>query len=1377
MGPLNSLDQIVENLIDGESADLAIEFFSSITFLRSRIEAGGLESAVRDIDRALNSALHFCDHEIEGLVLIRDTLRLAESIVGENAQELPSQLRGRLDRYDHPIIQLLLDDLENWGSSTWLDPATPSLVPPEADTGVLLKRHGAQVNTGRFVYNGQRFVSAGMDSQIIVWDLERRSIICRIATNGNVSVLAAAERVPALLWASQSPLNPYISRTAIVWNTDCDVETCKLAGHGASIVSATISSDGRRAATIDQDGLLIAWSLPSGHEISRHHHGAKGIWNLKMNASGSHLLLSVAWQGFMSQMFEILGQNSELEMPGDEASLGARLSILKIDESTMREIWGHEFDDMSTLEMTAQTGAQPSSNNYISEDGTRIALLTTEEIQVHEIGHEEPVLSIPIGDSLGFGPALSIDQEFQNFGLVDRAGQMVWGKLAPNPKLIERKSSSRPNFHIGFAMTHPASRRTVYSLSDGSLFVLDPETTEIDWRAIVAEDARSEIGIATLALPVAVSPSGILVAFVLRPGPSRMELTDDLEIRSTTRSWHVMIRNSTSLETEHLLPLGNEQPLSLEFSNDEKTFLANTGSNISLWDLSSGETNQEIDNPSDQFTSSFDLPTKSDSMWAHLKTQEVMNQWQTAVFSPDDRLIAACSPSGIVLIWNIETRKWDYSFHSKLFACTSLSFIPDSPCIAIGGQNASRLNTMVGGIANEGLNPLLLMPAMQMAPGAIHILNYTSEEVVQKIEPEGIKVFRLQITGDGQEGASVTAQGKLDRWKVDTGEIISSFFISRFVQSECLALSADGAVVATGAADGVVRVWDTESEALLASFTTNGAVHTLAASKDLGVIMASDGLGWTHILRASTKCWHLENFAEASTERLTEIALAPETSELLALAATRALGRRGDEGATLLASILDRSHQFPQARADRLIRNATQALKIQASTPGLTSSVMDAIERSFDKTTDCYLLGYLLEPIILIDTQRATDLICRLLTSTFPSDRISAAMILTARPEHGRRATTKLERAALDETEPGILSHIMGALGHADAEDSTRTLVALVASSCEEVQVAALKVLTEQPRPELFATFESMAAEPSAPSRRKALVAGLGEIGVSLFSKATDGFGSGLGGFLLEAMSLGPGARALIASSILDKNPMASRCVELLAEFFSETEDPKVRRLAANYLGKIKTPETATLLIAALQDPAPDLRKAIVSALESYDDPRVAAALARRLSEDPDAEVRQACVATLPTLPGRSVPILVKALEDSDPAVRQTTTKVLVEIGDLDALLPLIRLGRDPSQVVQLSAFEAVRTLSRDFMEGFLTGKVKREQFEALRRITRELQDVDRPETIETWRIMIENLPDKDMTQAWLELAMTSAPPGSRQKLFDALERLGSSRN
>lgn len=128
-------------------------------------------------------------------------------------------------------------------------------------------------------------------------------------------------------------------------------------------------------------------------------------------------------------------------------------------------------------------------------------------------------------------------------------------------------------------------------------------------------------------------------------------------------------------------------------------------------------------------------------------------------------------------------------------------------------------------------------------------------------------------------------------------------------------------------------------------------------------------------------------------------------------------------------------------------------------------------------------------------------------------------------------------------------------------------------------------------------------------------------------------------------------ARRIELEDYEGKDKYAPELAKILSD---KREDDFVRAIAATYLGEIPAGiEHASVLVAAIDDDNPEVRRASVKSCGELAIPEALVPAGARLKLDTDVAVRRAAAITLGQLRGdAAIAALVEALEDKDPGVQ-----------------------------------------------------------------------------------------------------------------------------
>ncbi|MBN1918121.1 MAG: HEAT repeat domain-containing protein [Verrucomicrobia bacterium] len=162
------------------------------------------------------------------------------------------------------------------------------------------------------------------------------------------------------------------------------------------------------------------------------------------------------------------------------------------------------------------------------------------------------------------------------------------------------------------------------------------------------------------------------------------------------------------------------------------------------------------------------------------------------------------------------------------------------------------------------------------------------------------------------------------------------------------------------------------------------------------------------------------------------------------------------------------------------------------------------------------------------------------------------------------------------------------------------------------------------------------------------------------------------------------------ARRLASSRPTASSSVELLVDLGSVwlgDEDPRRRVEGAELLMHAASSPAPAVLLGALADQHPDVREAAARALGELGDPRALPGLTEQL-DDEYSTVRDAAAATLGMLhDGRAVDALAKRLEhETDRRVTIGLVKALAEIGTIETVGPLIAVLDGPVYAARVAA-------------------------------------------------------------------------------------------
>jgi WD40 repeat protein len=131
--------------------------------------------------------------------------------------------------------------------------------------------------------------------------------------------------------------------------------------------------------------------------------------------------------------------------------------------------------------------------------------------------------------------------------------------------------------------------------------------------------------------------------------------------------------------------------------------------------------------------------------------------------------------------------------------------------------------------------------------GTVKVFDIASGKLLRSLERHEYPVLAVALSLDGKRAASGAMDGGLKIWDLATGKQLCSIpGYQRKVAA--VALNLDGSLAASGGADMTVKLWDVATGKLVAAFTADAGVGTVALAANGRRIFAGDTLGRLHRL-------------------------------------------------------------------------------------------------------------------------------------------------------------------------------------------------------------------------------------------------------------------------------------------------------------------------------------------------------------------------------------------------------------------------------------------------------------------------------------------------------------------------------------------------
>lgn len=202
-------------------------------FLHIKVKMIGPRQLVSDFDAAFAHG-----YSSDDLHLLRETLLLSSHILAKEAEQLPTQIIGRLMvNPSSTLVQSLQDQIFERITVPWLRPIIP-LPGPQGSLLYTLTGHSEPVNCLVMTSDERQVISGSADCLIKIWDLEKRSEMFTL--EGHQSSITAL----ALSSNDQVLISGDAYGTLKIWNLTEQQEVASLIGHEGQIEALLITQDG-----------------------------------------------------------------------------------------------------------------------------------------------------------------------------------------------------------------------------------------------------------------------------------------------------------------------------------------------------------------------------------------------------------------------------------------------------------------------------------------------------------------------------------------------------------------------------------------------------------------------------------------------------------------------------------------------------------------------------------------------------------------------------------------------------------------------------------------------------------------------------------------------------------------------------------------------------------------------------------------------------------------------------------------------------------------------------------------------------------------------------------------------------------------------------
>jgi len=368
---------------------------------------------------------------------------------------------------------------------------------------------------------------------------------------------------------------------------------------------------------------------------------------------------------------------------------------------------------------------------------------------------------------------------------------------------------------------HPAKVHSVTFSPDGKKLVTGGyDSVAKLWDAATGQEIMTLRGHTKVIPSVAFSPDGQMLATG----------SDDL----TAKLWNVVTGRELKTFTKYFQP--DVHSTALAFSPDGKTFVADMGGAVKVWDLTTDR-----------------------------ERLAIKHGMFTLAISPDSKIIAVGGYDRVTDLLDAATGESLALLRGHSDEIFAMAFSPDGRYLATGGKdqttklwNLARVREKTTLIAHEkaifsvALSSDDALLATGSEDGTAKLWKLATGENLATFRGHASGVFGVALSPDGKKLATASEDRTAKLWDAATGrELVTLIGHTDAVKAVCF--SPDGRIVATGSDDHTAKLWDAATGREIATLTGHiGQVTGLAFAPDGQQLATGGGEGTIKLWQAET---------------------------------------------------------------------------------------------------------------------------------------------------------------------------------------------------------------------------------------------------------------------------------------------------------------------------------------------------------------------------------------------------------------------------------------------------------------------------------------------------------------------------------------------